>query len=53
MESQTGVEDRVIPLEGPWGREGSFWGDVWEKAYKQSKIGATLAHPFLPTQLRR
>lgn len=53
VESQTGVEDRVIPLEGPWGREGSFWGDVWEKAYKQSKIGATLPRPFLPTQLRR
>ena len=50
VKSQTGVEDRMIPLGAPWGRKGSFWGVFGaDKADKQNKVGASLARPFLPT----
>ena len=46
--SQTGVEDRVIPLEGPWGREGSFWGVFGRRLTSRTRLGPPLLVPFCP-----
>ena len=46
--SQTGVEDRVIPLEGPWGREGSFWEVFGRRLTSRTRLGPPLLVPFCP-----
>lgn len=49
VESQTGVEDRVIPLEGPWGREGSFCGGVFgRRLSSRARLGPPFLVPFCP-----
>ena len=46
--SQTGVEDRVILLQGPWGREGSFWKGFGRRLASRTRSGPPLLVPFCP-----